>query len=110
MCCLCLIRTGWRMSIIRGCIMLDEFVIASHHPWFKEKNRSDVRISLLQKKHGKLHNPSLHLVPLSPIASLGLWLSEKNIMGRVALRHHHTMFVRFDFSHRAREFAMLSYW
>jgi len=63
-----------------------------------------------KEKHGKLHNPSLHLVPQSPIASLGLWLSEKNIMGRVAFRHHHTMFVRFDFSHRAIEFAMLSYW
>jgi hypothetical protein len=33
-------------------------------------------------KHGKLQNPERPLVPLSPIASLGLLLSEKNIMGR----------------------------
>jgi hypothetical protein len=35
-----------------------------------------------KEKHGKLHNPLSDLVPLSPLLSLGLWLCEKNIMGR----------------------------
>jgi hypothetical protein len=50
----------------------------------REKIKVTLGKFVAKEKHGKLHNPSSRLVPLSPLVSLGLWFSEKNIMGRSA--------------------------